>query len=158
MLLSRQFSRKKWNNIIIIACLIMISVLSVIYDKTAHPQLNPSQETIPLFDEALPLKQLEIGSAQFTQKKQGWHCSINVSNCKKWIETWQNLRVIPLSTAPKLNEQAQEVVFYIEGFQAPQVWQLFAKQHILKSPQSNWYQMPDMPNKQLLPKMNGSKF
>ncbi len=134
----------------------MVSVLSVIYDKTADPQLASTQQTIPLFDDTLALKQLEVEAALFTKKKQGWHCSANISNCKAWSNTWQNLSVTPLSSPPKLTEKAQEIVFYIEGFQAPQVWQLFAKQHILKSPQNNWYQVPSSPNMQLLPKIDKS--
>lgn len=136
----------------------MVSVLSVIYDKTERPQIATSQQTIPLFDDTLALKQLEIEAILFTKIKQGWHCSAHVSNCDAWVETWQNLRITPLPSAPELTEKAQEIVFYIEGFQAPQIWQLFAKQHILKSPQNNWYQVPSTPNKQLLPKIDESTF
>ncbi|WP_299489786.1 hypothetical protein [uncultured Shewanella sp.] len=146
------FSRKKWNNIIIIASLIMISVLSILYDKTQHLPLESTSPSTPLFDDNLTLVQLTIGSFSMKKSPQGWHCSSNVKNCQHWAETWANLHMTSISTPAELPETAQQIIFYVNDFSTPQIWQLFSKTQILKSPHNNWYHVSIRPNEHLLPK------
>ncbi|QIR15950.1 hypothetical protein [Shewanella aestuarii] len=89
-------SRKKWNYIIIIASVMMISVLSFITNKTS----DMPNSALPLFDEALPLKQLQLNS-QWLQHKQGnWRCAETVLNCQQWAQAWQNLVISALKDEP----------------------------------------------------------
>ncbi|MCL1124386.1 hypothetical protein [Shewanella surugensis] len=151
------FSRKKWNNIIIIASLVMVSVLSLIDDdssKQSGPQPSSAQT---LFDDAMPLVGLKLGTIKFEKVQTQWHCSPSVFNCQEWAETWKKLSIISLKKAPKITATPQQVTLYIDGFSTPQVWLLLSKEGLLKSPKGNWYKIPAQSHAHLLPQLDQQK-
>jgi hypothetical protein len=140
-------SRKKWNYIIIIASVLMISVLSFITSKTSDMPDN----ALPLFDDALPLKQLQLNS-QWLQHKQGqWHCADTVLNCQQWAKAWQDIVISALKDEPIHTSTPIKITFSVEAVDEPQVWLLFADEGLLQSPSFNWYQIPPSLRADLLP-------
>ncbi len=131
-------TRKQWNNIIIIACIFMVAVLTFIDSKTSHIP-NDAQR---LFDDNAPLAQLQLDGIWLHKKASDWECAPKVLNCDEWAKAWQNLKVSPLSAAPEHTESPQELVIQIVDIVQTQLWVYFPTQGNLKSPAGNWYQVP----------------
>ncbi|MCH1929845.1 hypothetical protein L9G16_06595 [Shewanella sp. A25] len=131
-------SRKQWNNIIIIACLIMVAVLTFVDRKTQ----NIPSDAKRLFDDNAPLAQLQLDGIWLHKKASRWECDPKVLNCDEWAKAWQNLKVSPLNEAPELTESPQELVIQIADIVQTQRWMYFPNLGALKSPAGNWYQVP----------------
>ncbi len=131
-------SRKKWNSIIIVASILMISVLTVIEKNSQQTPL----QTQALFDHAAPLSQLQYGELWLQKSQSGWRCSSEVLNCLEWANAWQQVHISALSEKPETAEEAIELVIQIDDLDDAQLWILFKQQGLLKSPSGNWYQVP----------------
>ncbi|WP_137224349.1 hypothetical protein [Shewanella sp. MEBiC00475] len=140
-------SRKKWNYIIMGASLFMIAVLSLINDKTAKV---PS-DAVPLFDQQLPLKQLQLNDHWLTLHNDQWQCQPQVLNCHKWAQAWQTIKVSPLSTEPSHDNKVQTLTIAINNMQAAQKWRYFPNEGLLQSSNNNWYQVPPSLRAELQP-------
>ncbi|MGX9463023.1 hypothetical protein ACWXWU_17560 [Shewanella sp. A14] len=131
-------SRKRWNYIIIGASIFMIGVLSLINDKTA----NVPNDTVPLFDQQLPLKQLQLDEYWLTKRNQHWQCHQQVLNCQQWAQAWQAIKVSPLSTAPSHGNKEQTLTIAIDNVQTAQMWRYFPNEGLLQSSSQRWYKIP----------------
>ncbi|MCL1095389.1 hypothetical protein [Shewanella kaireitica] len=132
------FSRKKWNTIIILASILMISVLTVIEDN----RHQPTMQTQALFDQSAPLSQLQLGDHWLQKRQSGWQCSEEVLNCLEWANAWEQLHISALTEQPQTEGEPQEVVIQIADIDTALLWILFDNQGLLKSPTGNWYQIP----------------
>ncbi|MCL1138271.1 hypothetical protein [Shewanella pneumatophori] len=131
-------SRKKWNSIIIMASVLMISVLTVIEKNSQQIPL----QTQALFDKAAPLSQLQYGEFWLQKRQSGWRCSSEVLNCLEWANAWQQVHISALTEKPETAEEAIELVIQVDDLDDAQLWVLFQQQGLLKSPAGNWYQVP----------------
>ncbi|MEH6463835.1 MAG: hypothetical protein V7771_07925 [Shewanella psychromarinicola] len=131
-------SRKSWNYIIMGASIFMIAVLSFINDKTA----NVPNDTVPLFDPQLPLKQLQLDGIWLSQQDGLWQCHSQVLNCQQWAQSWQNISVSPLTDPPEHSLKEQKLSIAIDNMQTAQLWRYFPNEGLLQSSKQNWYQVP----------------
>ncbi|WP_417762434.1 hypothetical protein [Shewanella sp.] len=147
-------SRRRWNNIIIIASAIMIGVLTLL-DHYTHRTPSSSE---PLFDQQHPLTQLQLAGIWMAQDEQGqWQCDEQVLNCAAWSQHWQQLRVSALEQAPQQTpaERPEELLLQV-GKQQSQIWLLYPAVGLLKSKAGNWYQIPPSLREGLLPLVNAA--
>ncbi|KFZ35956.1 hypothetical protein HR45_19090 [Shewanella mangrovi] len=133
-------TRRRWNNIIIIACLLMIGVLTLLDRYTD----DAPSDTVQLFDQQNPLSQLQLAGVWLAQTANGhWQCDERVLNCSEWVEHWQQLRVsaveLPANHQPA--DQPEELLIQV-GQQQSQVWWLFPSVGMLRSAAGNWYEIP----------------
>ncbi|AQS35385.1 hypothetical protein Sps_00165 [Shewanella psychrophila] len=149
-------SRKKWNNIIILATIMMISVLTLLDNKTA----NFPDDASPLFDEDSPLTQLQLDKLWLNKGTFSWQCHPNVLNCQSWAEAWSHIHLSPLGQplGAADNELAQKVVIQIANKSQPQLWKFFATSGLLESPANNWYQIPPSQREALTPIIKAEAF
>lgn len=131
-------SRKKWNTIIILASILMISVLTVI---ERNSQQTPMQ-TQALFDRSAPLSQLQFGEHWLQKRQSGWQCSAKVLNCLEWANAWEQVHISALVDKPEAVGEPVELVIQIDDLDDAQLWIMFTEQGLLKSPAGNWYQVP----------------
>lgn len=139
-------SRRKWNNIIMLSCIVMIASLSFLDERqqdTSQPQ--------PLFSTELPLTQLQYNQHWFTANEQ-YQCDEFVTDCLSWINAWQQLQVSPITLSQPPLESPQEISFTIAN-QDSQIWLLYAHKGMLKSSSGNWYLIPPSLRHDLLPKI-----
>lgn len=134
-------SRKKWNNIIIIAAIVMISVLTFLDEKTAQLPEDASA----LFDDSAPLAQLQLNGVWLnrTDVTANWQCDLKVLNCQQWAEAWQQVKISPIATpeAP-ISATPKKLVIQIQSHPQAQVWQYISEYGLLSSPAGNWYEIP----------------
>lgn len=140
-------SRQKWNSIIIIASLMMISVLTLLQNKTE----KLPDDVMPLFDPQMPLVQLHTTQAWLSIQNKQNTCSDNVLNCEKWVNAWQQIMISALAYEPPHSSQPITIKMVIEGVDTSQNWLLFHDEGLLQSPGLNWYQVPPSQRKDLLP-------
>lgn len=140
-------TRKQWNNIIIIATVFMVAVLSFIGDRT---QNIPSDAKV-LFDDNAPLSQLQLDGIWLQKKASDWECDDRVLNCQQWAKAWQTIRVSPLTVKPEVTGKAQQVLIQIVAIRQSQVWRYFPNEAVLISPANNWYQVPPSLKAELQP-------
>ncbi|SIR33971.1 hypothetical protein SAMN05421840_11654 [Shewanella morhuae] len=131
-------TRKQWNNIVIIACIFMVAVLTFIDKKTNNV---PSDAQL-LFDDNAPLAQLQLDGLWLHKQASKWSCDTKVLNCDEWANAWQTIRVSPLAAAPETTDAPQELVIQIADISDFQLWIYFPKEGALKSPAGNWYLVP----------------
>ncbi|MBT1446132.1 hypothetical protein KJI95_16670 [Shewanella sp. JM162201] len=142
--------RRTWNNIIIIACILMVSVLTLL-DK----QMNGMpDDAAPLFDDTTPLTSLQLDGLSLERTDGRFVCDEGISNCDAWGKAWLGLKVSPLSEAPLATSDPRELVIRI-GEREPQAWLLF-DEGILKSPQGRWYLVPPSLRAAIEPKLTSS--
>ncbi|MFQ6372097.1 hypothetical protein [Shewanella sp. YIC-542] len=133
-------SRRQWNNIIIVASVVMVGLLTLL-DKHTH---DTPKATVPLFDNGAQLQQLQLAGIWMARNGQGaWQCDEKVLNCQQWVNHWLQIRVSPLLEAPPQDAfgKPQELLLQLTDHEA-QVWLLFAEHGLLKSAAGNWYQIP----------------
>ncbi|QFU20526.1 hypothetical protein FM038_000645 [Shewanella eurypsychrophilus] len=149
-------SRKKWNNIIIIITILMISILTLLDRKTA----NIPDDATPLFDEKSPLTQLQIDKLWLNKGASSWQCHPNVLNCQSWAEAWSHIHLSALDQQFEAvdNEAAKKIVIQIADKSQPQLWRFFAKSGLLESPAKNWYQIPPSQREALTPIIKAEAF
>ncbi|MCL1056451.1 hypothetical protein L2729_00410 [Shewanella gelidimarina] len=140
-------SRRKWNTIIILASIFMISVLTVVEDNS---RVKPLQ-TQALFDQSAPLSQLQLGQYWLQKRQSGWQCSEEILNCLEWANAWELVHISALVDKPETVGEPIELVIQIDDIDTAQVWVLFSSQGLLKSPAGNWYQIPASLREQLSP-------
>ncbi|GIU25344.1 hypothetical protein L2719_10545 [Shewanella schlegeliana] len=140
-------SRKKWNTIIILASILMISVLTVI---ERNSQQTPMQ-TQALFDKSAPLSQLQYGEFWLQKRQSGWQCSERVLNCLEWANAWEQVHISALADKPETSGEPIELVIQVEDLIDAQLWIMFSEQGLLKSPAGNWYQIPPSLRESLKP-------
>ncbi|QSX33580.1 hypothetical protein JYB87_18025 [Shewanella avicenniae] len=142
-------TRRRWNNIIIIASLMMIGVLTLL-DRYADR--TPS-DTVQLFDPQNPLTQLQLSGIWLAQDDRGqWQCDERVLNCPQWVQHWRELRVsaVEMTAQQQPTEQPEELLLQV-GQQQSQVWLLFANAGLMRSIAGNWYQIPPSQREGLRP-------
>ncbi|QSX37392.1 hypothetical protein [Shewanella sedimentimangrovi] len=139
-------TRRQWNNTIIIASLLMVSVLTVLDRRTSQVPSGTS----PLFDAKVPLTELQLDGVWLSRGDDGWHCDPQVISCSDWADAWLQLEVSPLSEAPAETKQPRELLLRIANQSEGQVWLLFAD-GLLKSPAGNWYLIPPSRRESLEP-------
>ncbi|MGI2258552.1 hypothetical protein [Shewanella sp. GXUN23E] len=131
-------SRRKWNNIIIIACLIMIGTLTMLDNRTS----KLPDDALPLFGAENRLTQLQLNDHWLNRSEAGWQCDAQVLNCEQWASTWEALKVSALSAQPELFSAPQELILQVSGADTGLAWQLYPEQGLLRSPAGNWYEIP----------------
>ncbi|QDO82000.1 hypothetical protein FM037_00645 [Shewanella psychropiezotolerans] len=140
-------SRKKWNNIIILASIMMISILTLLDQKTA----KLPDDAHPLFDDNSPLVQLQLDALWLNKGSRAWQCHPDVLNCQFWAKAWSEIHLSALGQGIDIlaaidedidKQSAQRVVIQIADKQQPQLWQFYPKHGLLKSPANNWYLIP----------------
>ncbi|NMD51252.1 hypothetical protein HG547_06315 [Shewanella sp. DNRA4] len=131
-------TRKQWNNIIILACVFIIGVLTFMDKKNQ----NVPSDAQRLFDDNAPLAQLQLDGIWLHKQTSSWECDLQVLNCEQWAKAWQGLRVSPLNDAPQPTGKPQELVIQITDIRQSQRWIYFPDEGVLKSPASNWYLVP----------------
>ncbi|MCG9697966.1 hypothetical protein [Shewanella sp. Isolate11] len=131
-------SRRKWNNIIILASVSMVAILTFLDNHTP----NIPEQAQPLFDKAAPLYQLQYNDLWLSQGGFSWHCEASVLNCDEWGEAWSNILVSPIEKLIPPESTPHELVIQIELVATPQLWLMYPQQGLLKSPAGNWYQIP----------------
>lgn len=145
-------SRRQWNNILIIASIVMVGLLTLL-DK--HTRDTP-KETVPLFDAQAQLAQLQLSGMWMARNaRDEWQCDPQVLNCQQWVDSWLHIRVSPLLAAPAPDNKAkpQELLLQLSDREA-QIWLLFPETGLLKSAAGNWYQIPPSLRPALLPLLN----
>ena len=152
MAISRK-TRKKWNNILIIASILMISILSLLDNKTTLPK-----DAHPLFDTNSPLVQLQLDDLWLNKGSKGWQCHPDVLNCQSWAKAWGEIHLSALGQNILTaigedidNQNAKKIVIQIANKQQPQLWQFYPKQGLLESPAKNWYLIPPSQREALSP-------
>ncbi|NRD72069.1 hypothetical protein HQQ94_02180 [Shewanella sp. VB17] len=144
-------SRKEWNNIIILASVLMIAILTLVSEKTSK---TPS-DVPPLFDQQSPLAQLQMNELWLNKGSQ-WQCHEKILNCQIWAKAWSEIRVSPVpeqQTLPKHNDinQPIKLTILIANNDQPQTWIWYQKQGLLLSPSSNLYLIPPSLRESLTP-------
>ncbi|MCE9686182.1 hypothetical protein LZP73_08120 [Shewanella sp. AS16] len=132
------FTRRQWNNIIIIASIVMVAVLSFLQSKTGQMPAD----TRPLFDDAAPLAQLQLDGLWLQRRATGWQCDPQVLNCEQWANAWQAVSISALEGTPTVGGEPRELLIQIAGIPQSQLWLYFPASGLLKSPAGNWYQIP----------------
>lgn len=147
-------SRKKWNNIIIIASIIMISTLTFLDNKTSIPS-----DASPLFDNDSPLAQLQLGDLWLHQQNNGhWQCHQQVLNCAQWGEAWSQVKVSAITAPEPITDiKSQPLVIKIDNHPQAQTWQYIAEYGLLASPAGNWYEIPPSLRSDLYPVIDATK-
>lgn len=140
-------SRQKFNNIIILFCLILISLLMLLEKGR---QAVPS-ETQSLFNNEFSLSQLQVNKLWMKLEKHNFQCSKQVINCQQWITTWQNLQVSPLIDEPEIHSPSSLLTLQVTNVPAAQLWLLYPTQGLLKSSLNHWYHIPPSLRENLLP-------
>ncbi|NRB22336.1 hypothetical protein [Shewanella sp.] len=149
-------SRKKWNNIIILASIMMISILTLLDKQTA----KLPDDAQPLFDDNSPLVQLQLDTLWLNKGSKVWQCHPDVLNCQSWAKAWSEIHLsalaqsidFPAAIDDHLNKpRAQRLVIQIADKQQPQLWQFYPKQGLLESPAENWYLIPPSQREALSP-------
>ncbi|MCJ8301484.1 hypothetical protein [Shewanella sp.] len=149
-------SRKKWNNIIILASIMMISILTLLDKKTA----KLPDDAQPLFDDNSPLVQLQLDTLWLNKGSKAWQCHPDVLNCQSWAKAWSEIHLSALgqdidfpATIDEDTDKhgAQRVVIQIADKQQPQLWQFYPIQGLLESPAKNWYLIPPSQREALSP-------
>lgn len=146
-MLAMALTRKQWNNIIIVACVFMVAILTFLDNKTRHIPTEAQR----LFDENAQLEQLQIDDLWLRKQAFDWQCDIKVLNCSEWANAWQNIRVSPLDTIPEPTDIPQELIIQIVDISQTQRWLYFTNEGLLKSPADNWYQIPPSLRSKLQP-------
>jgi len=141
-------TRKQWNNTLIIASLIMVSVLTVLDRRTSQVPSSSS----PLFDAQTQLTELQLDGVWLSRSGDQWRCDPEVSNCADWGNAWQKVEVSALSQPPADPRQPRELSLRIANQTEGQVWLLFAD-GLLKSPAGNWYLIPPSRREALEPQL-----
>ncbi|BDM62784.1 hypothetical protein NFHSH190041_02360 [Shewanella sp. NFH-SH190041] len=133
-------SRKQWNNVIIIACLLTISGLTLLEQ---HSKRLPDS-AIPLFGTTHPLQQMQLGSLWLNAGPAGWQCSATILNCQTWSNAWSSLQISPLTTTPQPSEASQQITLYTGEPSVPQqqIWHWYTQTGLLRSQSGNWYRIP----------------
>lgn len=136
-------SRKKWNNVIIIATVLMITILTLLDDKTS--QLP--EDAHPLFDHTSPLAQLQVNELWLNKGRSSWQCHPKILNCQVWAKAWSEIQLSPLVEQQELLEHSsaeapKEVIIVIANSEQAQPWSWYEKLGLLKSPANNWYLIP----------------
>ncbi|MCL1038786.1 hypothetical protein L2750_16780 [Shewanella submarina] len=131
-------SRRKWNNIIIIACLMMIGTLTILDNRTK--QLP--EDALSLFDDNAPLTQLQMQGEWLNKGESGWQCASQVLNCAEWSKAWAELKVSALAQSPELFSSPKELMIQVATSPDGLVWQFYPEQGLLKSASGNWYEIP----------------
>lgn len=142
--------RKKWNNIIIIAAIAMISILTFLDKKTAQLPDDASA----LFDESAPLAQLQFDGVWLnrTDIAADWQCDLKVLNCQQWAEAWQQVKISPIATPESpISATPKKLIIQIQAHSQAQVWQYITEYGLLSSPAGNWYEIPPSLRGALLP-------
>ncbi|BAJ00085.1 hypothetical protein [Shewanella violacea] len=149
-------SRKKWNNIIIIASIMMISILTLLNTKTA----KLPDDALPLFDDKSPLVQLQLDDLWLNKGSTDWQCHSDILNCQAWAKAWSGIHLSALDQGidilAVINEDiakntAHTLVIQIADKQQPQLWQFYPRQGLLESPAKNWYLIPPSQREALSP-------
>ncbi|MDO6619988.1 MULTISPECIES: hypothetical protein [unclassified Shewanella] len=143
-------SRKKWNNILIIACVFMVAVLTFIDSKTNQMP----DDAQALFDETNQLTQLQFDDIWLNKGANGWVCSASVLNCRTLAEAWSQLAISPTSISDAERQQlpaAQSLVIAINHTPQGQLWQYYPQYGLLQSAADNWYQIPPSLRTELIP-------
>lgn len=145
-------SRKKWNNVIIIAALLMITILTLLDDKTS--QLP--DDAHPLFDDTSPLAQLQVNELWLNKGSSNWQCHPKILNCQLWAKAWSEIQLSPLVDQQELFEHSsadtpKEVIIVIANSEQAQPWSWYEKLGLLKSPANNWYLIPPSQREGLSP-------
>ncbi|MCF1439050.1 MAG: hypothetical protein LPD71_09980 [Shewanella sp.] len=131
-------SRRKWNNIIIIACLIMIGTLTILDNRNK----KLPDDALPLFSAENRLTQLQWNDHWLNKDQSGWQCSEQVLNCAQWVHAWEALKVSALTQQPELLSAPQELMLQVSSADSTLVWQFYPQQGLLQSPAGNWYEIP----------------
>ena len=143
-------SRKKWNNILIIACVFMVAVLTFIDSKTN----KMPEDAHALFDEQNQLTRLQFNGIWLNQSDSGWICETSVLNCQSLATAWSELviSVVDISTE-ELNTLPSPLVLSIAINHQSQAqhWQYYPEQGLLQSAAENWYQIPPSLRSKLVP-------
>ncbi|EDQ02457.1 hypothetical protein [Shewanella benthica] len=149
-------SRKKWNNIIILASIMMISILTLLKNKTA----TLPDDALPLFDNNSSLVQLQLDTLWLNKGSKAWQCHPDILNCQSWAKAWSEIHLSALGQDINIltaieddidKHSAQRVVIQIADKQQPQLWQFYPKQGLLESPAKNWYLIPPSQREALSP-------
>ncbi|SQH74677.1 conserved protein of unknown function [Shewanella benthica] len=149
-------SRKKWNNIIILASIMMISILTLLKNKTA----TLPDDARPLFDNNSSLVQLQLDTLWLNKGSKAWQCHPDILNCQSWAKAWSEIHLSALGQDIDIlaaidddidKHSAQRVVIQIADKQQPQLWQFYPKQGLLESPAKNWYLIPPSQREALSP-------
>lgn len=143
-------SRKKWNNILIIACVFMVAVLTFIDSKTN--QIPDSAQA--LFDDTNQLTQLQLDDIWLNKSDRGWSCSVKVLNCAALAKAWSQLSISSVSVddaEQKLLPSPQSLIIAINHADEGQQWQYYPQSGLLQSASKNWYQIPPSLRAELTP-------
>ncbi|WP_299796888.1 hypothetical protein [uncultured Shewanella sp.] len=145
-------SRRKWNNVIIIASVLMITILTLLDDKTS--QLP--DDAHPLFDDVSSLAQLQMNELWLNRGSSNWQCHPKVLNCQAWGEAWSKIQLSPLPDQQGLIEsdtasRPKELLIVIASNEQAQPWSWYEKLGLLKSPANNWYLIPPSQREALSP-------
>ncbi|WP_394202756.1 hypothetical protein [Shewanella waksmanii] len=131
-------SKRKWNNIIIIASIIMVSVLTLLDRKTAKLPDN----AVALFDKSAPLTQLQFDDYWLDGGGFRWQCDERVLNCQQWAEAWKQVMISPQGFPPAVESTPHQLQIQVDDIKEPQSWWFYAAEGYLKSPAGNWYLIP----------------
>lgn len=150
-------TRKKWNNVIIIVSILMISILTFVDNRTK--QLP--NDAYPLFDAQSPLEQLQLPTYWLVKAADNWRCQQQVLNCQEWAQAWSGVHLSPLSptTAKELIAQIESapsniptlVTIKIVNQAQIQQWHWYQQTGILVSSADNFYQIPPSQRSALIP-------
>ncbi len=143
-------SRKKWNNILIIACVFMVAVLTFIDSKTNK---MPDDAHV-LFDDSNQLTQLQLNGVWLNKSNGIWRCADSVLNCQSLATAWEALMVSPVQmTAGEIQSLPAYVTLSIaiNHQQQAQHWQYYPQAGYLQSTSQNWYQIPPSLRSELEP-------
>lgn len=139
--------RRTWNNIIIIACILMVSVLTLL-DQRMN---SLPEDAAPLFDASTPLTGLQLDGVALERTNGIFACDSQVSNCDDWGKAWLSLKVSALTQPPGQPTGPRELTILI-GTLSPQTWLLF-DDGFLQSPQGRWYLIPPSLRQALEPQL-----
>lgn len=143
-------SRKKWNNILIIACVFMVAVLTFIDSKTG----KMPDDAHALFDDNNQLTQLQLDGIWLDKSGSQWRCDKQVLNCQSLATAWSELMVSAITmSADEIQSLSDPVTLTIaiNHQQQAQHWQYSPKEGILQSASNNWYQIPPSLRSELAP-------
>ncbi|MCL1067302.1 hypothetical protein L2735_10850 [Shewanella olleyana] len=143
-------SRKKWNNILIIACVFMVAVLTFIDSKTN----KMPDDAHALFDEQNQLTQLQFSGIWLNKSDSTWGCKETVLNCQPLAKAWSELAISAINMTEEELEQLPtplSLSIAINHQQQAQHWQYYPQQGLLQSAAENWYQIPPSLRSDLIP-------
>ncbi|WP_285163748.1 hypothetical protein [Shewanella goraebulensis] len=143
-------SRKKWNNILIIACVFMVAVLTFIDSKTNQMP----EDAHALFDDQNQLTQLQFSGLWLNKSDKKWSCEETVLNCQPLATAWSELVISTINmTEDELKLLPSPLPLSIAINHQPQAqhWQYYPQQGLLRSAAENWYQIPPSLRSDLIP-------